>query len=175
MPDLPPDNLRGCTFARLDPRRAPEAYRVCQEYALNGEYEGRRSLFLFGRPGAGKSSLAAAIRHQVVAQTQDPHHACFWPPGRGLQRIRQSLGQPPDQRLSIAELFSYPLLILDQVEEPASDWEAHQHYLLFETLWAEERRFVLTTDRRAQELQQAFGHVQVQRLLRLCHLVWVGR
>jgi chromosomal replication initiation ATPase DnaA len=71
LPDLLPDKLRACTFARLDPGRAPEAYRVCQRYAATGEYQGCRSLFLFGRPGAGKSSLAAAILHQAIEQAHD--------------------------------------------------------------------------------------------------------
>ena len=113
LPNLLPDGLRGCTFDRLDPRRAPEAYRTCRLYADHGQYQARLSLLLVGPKGAGKSSLAAAILHQVCEEAQDPHHARFWPLRRSLQAIRETVYQPPAQRLYLTDLLAQPLPILE--------------------------------------------------------------
>ena len=171
LPDLLPDYLRACTFARLEPGRHPEAYRVCQEYALKGSYQGCWRLLLAGCPGAGKSSLAAAILHQTLALTQDPHAACFWPQARGLRLLRQSLAQPPAQRYGIADLLDYRLVIVDHLQRPASAWETHQLDLLLETLWAEDRPAVFTTDLAPTALSEAFAPVQLWPFLYLCHVL----
>ena len=175
LPDLLPHNLRECTFAGLDPLRAWEAHRVCQKYAGQGQFQGHRGLFLFGPPGAGKSSLAAAILHQVVDWAQNPHQARFWPLRRSLQVIRETQGQPPAQRLSLTDLLASPLAILDQLEGPTSLWEAHQLELLLPLLWDDERQIVVTTDLSIKELEQALSPLWVWRLLAMYKWVWVGR
>ena len=174
LPDMLPDSLRESTFARLDPNRAPEAYRACRIYADHGQHQGRLSLLLVGRKGAGKSSLAAAILHQVVAQAQDPHHARFWPLRRSLQAIRETRGQPPAQRLYLADLVAQPLSILDQVEGPASLWEAHHLEVLLPLLWDEQRQVVVTTDLALDEVKEALGSVWIWEMFRVCHVVCVG-
>ena len=174
LPDLLPDHLRECTFARLHPRRNREAYQVCQYYAENGQYQSRWSLLLVGYKGAGKSSLAAAILHHVVEQAQDPHHARFWPLRRSLQAIRETWHQPPAQRLYLADLLAQPLPILDQVEGPTSLWEAHYLEVLLPLLWHQKRRMVVTTDLGFEELQQALGNRWIHTMLDVCHLVCVG-
>jgi DNA replication protein DnaC len=171
MPDLLPHHLRGWTFDRLDPWRAPLAYHVCREYATHGEYQGQKCLLLTGQVGIGKSSLAAAILHQTIAQTQDPHYARFWPLRDGFRVIAQSLSLPPDQHLYLSALLAHPLLIVDDLGWPASDWEANQLYLLFETLWAEERPAVFVTDLGPAALQEALVYAQVWPFLTMCHRV----
>lgn len=171
LPDLLPPHLRWWSFDRLDPFRAPLAYHVCREYATHGEYQGQKCLFLTGPVGIGKSCLAAAILHQTIAQAQHAHYARFWPLQRGLRLIRQSLSLPPDQHLDLAALFAHPLLIVDDVGWPASDWEAHQFYLLFETLWAAERPAVFVTDLGPEALEEALVYAQVWAFLDMCHLV----
>jgi hypothetical protein len=171
LPDLLPSQLRSWTFDRLDEFRAPLAYHVCREYATHGEYQGRKCLLLTGKVGIGKSSLAAAIVHQTIAQTQDPHYARYWSLRQGYRVIGESLSLPPDQHLHLSDLLAHPLLIVDHVDWPRSAWETEQLYRLIESLCAEERPAVFVTDLAPEDLQQALVYAQVWPYLSMCHLV----
>ena len=175
LPDMLPDSLRESTFARLDPDRAPEAYRVCQEYADQESYQGRQGLLLYGRRGAGKSSLAAAILHQTIARSHTPHYAAFWPVACSLQVVRDTEFLPRPYRVELTDLLDQPLPILDQLGGPTSLWEASHLEELLRLLRVRPGPTVVTTDLSICRLRQALGDFWVEELLKWYHPVRVGR
>ncbi len=93
---------------------------------------------------------------------------------RSLQAIRETLYQPPAERLYLADLLAQPLPIVDQIEGPASLWDACHLEVLLPLSWDEKRRFVVTTDLGLDELEQAFGHRWIHQVLEVCHAVYAG-
>jgi len=169
--DLPLAYQR-CTFATLDPAQDPEAFQICRDYAEHGEYQGKRGLILAGTPGNGKTSLAIAILRRTVEKNQGRYSARFWNVPTGLAQLRQQIDTPDPQADSILSLTHNRLLVLDDLgKQKMSEWVGEQFYLLLNTLCAQGKQVIITTNLAPSRLFQCLDPALVSRLSNLCHPV----
>ncbi len=129
------------TFATLALDRFPLAVRQQLERLQNGTFvEEAINVIAVGRPGTGKSHLAAALGHALVSQGQ----AVRW--STTAQLVQQLLAAKRDLRLpqALAQLDRFACLILDDIGYVQHDRDEME--VLF-TLLAEryERRSVVIT------------------------------
>ena len=167
-----PLGYRRCTFDTLDPGQDPEAHRVCRVYAEQGEYQGRKGLILAGTPGNGKTSLAIALLRRTVEQTRGRYSVRFWNVPAGLAQLRQQIDTPDPQADSILSLTHNRLLVLDDLgKQKMSEWVGEQFYLLLNTLCAQGKQVVITTNLALPQLFQRLDPALVSRLNNLCQPV----
>jgi DNA replication protein DnaC len=129
------------TFATLDLARFPLAIRQQIERLQSGTFVAEAvNVIAVGRPGTGKSHLAAALGHTLVVQGQ----AVRWT--TTAQLVQQLLAAKRDLRLpqALAQLDRFACLILDDIGYVQHDRDEME--VLF-TLLAEryERRSVVIT------------------------------
>lgn len=110
----------------------PQAIAAAQKFAK----QPKRWLVLVGKPGVGKTHLAAAIaneliaRHQLVMFLNIPKLLVFLREGFNVHR-----GQSPDFNTRLNTIKDSPILILD-------DWGAHS-----DTPWADEQLYIILNHR----------------------------
>ena len=129
------------TFATLALERFPLAVRQQIERLQSGTFvEEAINVIAVGRPGTGKSDLAAALGHALVGQGQPVRWSTT------AQLVQQLLAAKRDLRLPqvLAQLDRFACLILDDIGYVQHDRDEME--VLF-TLLAErsERRSVVTT------------------------------
>jgi DNA replication protein DnaC len=129
------------TFATLDLARFPLAIRQQIERLQSGTFVAEAvNVIAVGRPGTGKSHLAAALGHTLVVQGQSVRWTTT------AQLVQQLLAAKRDLRLpqALAQLDRFACLILDDIGYVQHDRDEME--VLF-TLLAEryERRSVVIT------------------------------
>ena len=167
-----PLGYRRCTFDTLDPSQDPEVFQICRQYAEQGEYQGKKGLILAGTPGNGKTSLAIAILRHTAQRTQGRYGVRFWNVPTGLAQLRRQIDHPDPQADSILSLTHNRLLVLDDLgKQKMSEWVGEQFYLLLNTLCAQGKQVVITTNLAPSRLFQCLDPALVSRLSNLCHPV----
>jgi DNA replication protein DnaC len=163
-----PAVFRACTFQNLEQIQDLEVFRICQTYAENGEYEGRKGLLLMGIPGNGKTSLAVAILRRTVEQTQGRYSVRFWNVPTGLTQLRQSFDGEQEAGC-ILDLICNRLLVVDDLgKQQLTPWVQGQLHTLVENLWSEGRQVVITTNQTPAQLKNTLDPSVVSRLLDMC-------
>lgn len=103
---------RDKTFATLDLDRFSPALRLSMERLRDGAFvEQATNIIAVGRPGAGKSHVAAAIGHDLIAH----EHPVLWTTTATL--VQRLLAAKRDLRLpqELARLDRFACLILDDI------------------------------------------------------------
>ena len=151
------------TFANFDKKRDPEAFNACVAYANRDDLfsNKKNSLMLMGKPGTGKTHLAAAIANDFVSKT-----------------IPTLFGTLIDHLESIKEEFEHggindylqrmktvPVLVIDDLgQEKPSEWQMQTLYQLVNYRYEHLLPIIITTNLTADEMANYLGHSLFSRL-----------
>lgn len=161
--------LQGTSWDTLDASRHPAAFAACREYATTGFYQGRRGLLLGGSAGTGKSSLAVATMRATLERIRGQRGVHFWQPAEGLSQIRRSMHGEDGETEDVLDLGCNYLLVVDDLgKQKMTDWAAEQLYRLFDFLWHEERKVIVTTNLSAAEIAASMDPALVSRIMGSC-------
>jgi DNA replication protein DnaC len=164
-----PARFIGKTFAdyRATTDRQRRALTTCQDYAANfaEHLEAGRCLMLLGKPGTGKTHLAAAIANDLVRNTSAL--AVYRTLGGVLQLIKGSY----DREAEYSEIDAFKalikphLLILDEVgATKSSEFELATIFAIINGRYEDMRPTVIVSNLPPKELPAAIGDRCVDRL-----------
>lgn len=157
------------TFAdyRADSDGQKKALSICKEYADNfrEHFDEGRCLLLLGKPGTGKTHLAAAIANQLVTTTAAT--AIYRTVGGILQHIKGSFDR--DSGYSEKQAFdSYSeasLLIIDEVgATKPTEFELATLFAIINARYEEQMPTVIISNLPPKSLPEALGERCVDRL-----------
>lgn len=167
---LPPI-LRSVTFDTLDPTQNRAAYDLCRQYAHVGTCKDKRGLLLMGPPGCGKSTLAAAILSTVVHNQGGSHSVLFVNVPRALDALRSNIGQHGSTDSPLLSIPSNYLVVLDDFGVgKQTEWVQEQFYNMIDSLYAQQRHVIITTNADDDALNQLSGRL-LSRIVGLCETV----
>lgn len=139
----------------------------CREYAENfaGHLEAGRCLLMFGKPGTGKTHLAAAIANQLISET--PATAVYRTVGGVLQAIKATYDGCSGRSESevFAGLIAPDLLILDEVgATKPTEFELATLFQIINGRYEQVRPTLIVSNLMPAELAGAIGERCVDRL-----------
>lgn len=157
------------TFAdyRADSDAQKKALTICREYADNfrAHFDEGRCLLLLGKPGTGKTHLAAAIANQLVTTTAAT--AIYRTVGGILQHIKGSF----DRESGYSEKQAYDtyaqahLLIIDEVgATKPTEFELATLFAIINARYEEQMPTVIISNLPPKSLPEALGERCVDRL-----------
>lgn len=128
-----------------------------------------RSLWLFGSPGTGKTTLAMLVSKTALEASRS---VAIYSLPKLLARIRQTYEAQTGEQ-SYAELFerltSVDLLHIDDLGvEHRTEWVLEQLYALINERYETQRSVIVTTNREIGELEREIGDRIVSRLTEMC-------
>lgn len=140
------------TFDNFNLEEAPgaaEAYQAAQDFAANPQ----GWLAIFGRPGNGKSHLAAAVNNHLEAQGQA---VLFVVVPDLLDHLRSTFA--PGSETTYSELFEavreVPVLILDDIgAESPTNWALEKLYQLLDHRTVQHLATMLTSNLMLEEFE----------------------
>lgn len=136
---LPP----GKTFAAFDESRLPLRIRRQLSHLQTGEFVGRaQNVLCFGLPGTGKTHLAAAIGHQLVA---DGRAVLFAPTFRLVERLLRAKREHELER-ELRRLDKFEVVILDDIGYVQQSREEMEVLFTFLSERYERRSLVITSN-----------------------------
>ncbi|MDR6857231.1 ATP-binding protein [Variovorax guangxiensis] len=155
--------------AATDPQR--KALQACQDFA-GGDLKGGAP-WLIGRPGVGKTHLAASIVSHVIRQRG--RGACIHGVHEIMQMLRARMGAKKEARPwedeieTLEELRDWlgrvPLLVLDEIGvSRGSDWEAEQLFTIVDARYRHELPTIVVSNLPAGELKPLLGDRVYDRL-----------
>jgi DNA replication protein DnaC len=127
-----------------------------------------RGLWLFGRVGTGKTTLAMLVAKEALAAG---HSVAIYSMPRLLNEIRRTYDEGSDSSYLelLDRLAEVDLLHLDDVgAEKSSAWVLEQLYGIVNARYEAERAITITTNLGLDELVEQIGERTVSRLKEMC-------
>lgn len=164
-----PPRFQGKCFADYiaDTEKQAKALSVCKEYAENFDdyYDAGRCLLLMGKPGCGKTHLAAAIAAYLCENTR--YSAIYRSLPGLIQEIRSTYGQESEQ--SEADILngvtSCALLVLDEIgATKSSEFELALLFNVINQRYEQKLPTLIVSNLAPSELGAAIGDRCVDRL-----------
>lgn len=144
-----------------------KALTTCREYAESflDHFEAGRCLLLLGKPGTGKTHLAAAIAWQVM--TQSSATAVYRTVGGILQYIKGSYDSRAEysEAEAFASLVKPSLLVIDEVgATKPTEFEQATLFAIINGRYEDQRPTIVVSNLMPAELPPVLGERSVDRL-----------
>ena len=144
-----------------------KALATCREYAENfdAHHAAGRCLLLLGKPGTGKTHLAAAIAWQVM--TQSSATAVYRTAGGILQYIKGSYDSRAEysEAEAFASLVKPSLLVIDEVgATKPTEFEQATLFAIINGRYEDQRPTIVVSNLMPAELPPVLGERSVDRL-----------
>lgn len=126
------------------------------------EFEDRQGigLMMFGTPGGGKSHLAAAITHELIAKDKS---VVFQAVPELLERIRSTFNKnsKESEQQIMKALLSCDLLVLDDIgSERVTGWVYEIFFRIVDGRYRNKKPIVYTSNLTPKELEQRFSEFE---------------
>jgi len=139
----------------------------------------KRGLFLYGKPGSGKTHLACAVGHATIQQVRSCRFVLV--PDL-LFKIRGTYGRDEGEteRDILEDLYSPDLLILDDIgSEKPTEWSRSVLFQTINQAYSGESKdtgipqnIVITSNYSLQELEDRIDDPRItSRIAEMCHLI----
>ncbi len=162
-----------CSFENWVARPGTEkAFAAAYEYSQNMEnnLNAGRGLLFFGRPGNGKSHLAAALVRTALALGKT---AVIKRVPMLLSFIRANYqdGAFTEEQI-MKTLTNVDLLVLDDCgAEKWTRWTEPTLYTIIDERYSWEKALIITTNSDLDDLEQKVGPLAMDRLLEMCEII----
>ncbi len=163
-----------CTFESWVPRPGTElAFRTSKRYAesFQAQRKDGQGLLLFGRPGNGKSHLAAAVVNYLVPLG----HAAVFRSALALLKRLQAANRPGskiDESVLLEGLREADLVVLDDIgAEKWTEWAEMMLYHIVDERYRWKKPLIVTTNCSLEAVEEHIGARTFDRLLEMCLLV----
>lgn len=156
------------TFSNFDKKREPEAFQQCVNYANmeNLFSEKKNSLLLFGKPGTGKTHLAAAIANDFVSKGVQTLFGTF---ADHLDHIREDFEHGGVNEY-LMEMKSTLVLVIDDLgQEKESEWTRQILYQVINHRYEHQKPTVITTNLTQDGLANYLGEAMASRLIEVSY------
>lgn len=154
------------TFNNFDSKDRERAFGICMRYAESIAKGEKKSLFIIGDVGTGKTHLAASIAHYCM------DHGVIVKFGNItdiFQSLRNAFTRDED---ILSEVKAVPLLVLDDLgKEYTTEWTNETIYSIINYRYEHMLSTVVTTNLTLAEMQEKIGEATVSRLMEMCEYV----
>ena len=159
------------SFRSLDATKHPESFALCQQFAVDRSYEGKRGLLLLGNVGTGKTCLAVATLKRMLALGKGRRTGIYFNLVEGMDRVRKGFDE--EDGLRVSDVLDHSVVLLDDFGAgKLTDWLQEQFYLLIDGLNHPKKNALITSNMTQQTFNNMDPRVR-SRVLGLCHLVVV--
>ncbi|KQL21985.1 hypothetical protein AN957_19110 [Cytobacillus solani] len=167
-------DLEEATLSGYDPQNDSQRLALEQAYQYIGTFNKRQGMLLQGRPGLGKSHLAAAIVKEIINQK---HTGIFISLPRLMTELKATYGKNSSLKETdlLVALQKVDLLVMDDLgverdgKDEASSWAKQKIYEIVDSRIGQAT--IYTTNYTAKELLSMYGERDFSRMVQDCSIL----